>query len=132
MRFWPKDVAFFWMTFALSLLGLITLYSVSSVQGIDLYGDSLYFLRKQLIFAGIGFVGMIAISHLKPKSILGFAPHLIVLTFLLLAAIFIPGLGFSTKGGTRWLMIGDFRFQPSEFAKITMIIFFAARLSRTR
>lgn len=132
MRFWPKDVAFFWMTFALCLLGLITLYSVSSVQGIDLYGDSLYFLRKQLIFAGIGFVGMIAISHLNPKSILKLAPYLVVLTFLLLAAIFIPGLGFGTKGGTRWLMIGDFRFQPSEFAKITLIVFFAARLSRTR
>jgi len=132
MRFWPKDVAFFWMTFALSLVGLITLYSVSSVQGIDLYGDSLHFLRKQLIFSGIGFIAMLFISHLPPKTILKLSPYLVAVTFIFLAAILIPGLGFSTKGGTRWLSIGDFRFQPSEFAKITLIVFFAARLSRSR
>ena len=44
----------------------------------------------------------------------------------------IPGLGFATKGGARWLAVGGLRFQPSEFAKIFMVIFFAARLSRSR
>jgi cell division protein FtsW len=132
MRFWPKDVAFFWMTFALTLLGLVTLYSVSSVQGLDQYGDSLFFLRKQLIFAGIGFVLMLLISHFSPQKILKASPYLLALTFICLIAILIPGLGFSTKGGTRWLNIGEFRFQPSEFAKITLIVFFAARLSRAR
>ncbi|MEZ4813869.1 MAG: putative lipid II flippase FtsW [Bdellovibrionota bacterium] len=132
MRFWPKDVAFFWMTFALSLLGLITLYSVSSVQGIDLYGDSLFFLRKQIVFATIGFVLMLFISHVAPKTILKLSPYMVAGTFVLLAAILVPGLGFATKGGARWLNIGELRFQPSEFAKITLIIFFAARLSRTR
>ncbi len=132
MRFWPKDVAFFWITFALMLLGLVTLYSVSSVQGIDLYDDSLFFLRKQLIFAGIGFLLMIGISHMRPQSILKLSPVMVGVTLILLGAILIPGLGFSVKGGTRWLMVGDFRFQPSEFAKISLIVFFAARLSRTR
>jgi cell division protein FtsW len=132
MKFWPKDVAFFWMTFALTLLGLLTLYSVSSVQGIDQYNDSLYFLRKQLFFACIGFVSMLFLSRLKPEFFLKNSPYLIAVIFLFLLAIMIPGLGFSTKGGTRWLNLGGFRFQPSEFAKIGLMIFFAARLSRDR
>jgi cell division protein FtsW len=130
MRFWPRDVPFFWMTFTLLLMGLVTLYSVSSVQGIDVYGDSLFFLRKQLVFATCGFLLMLVVSHLDPKFILKISPWIVGLSILLLAAIFIPGLGFSTKGGTRWLLVGDFRFQPSEFAKIALLVFFAERLSK--
>lgn len=132
MRFWPKDVAFFWMTFTLSLVGLLILYSVSSVQGLDLYGDSLFFLRKQLVFATLGFGAMLFVSQLNPETILKSSPYLLILTLLMLLAIMIPGLGFSTKGGTRWLIMGPIRFQPSEFAKISMVIFFASRLASAR
>lgn len=132
MRFWPKDLAFFWMSFILTLLGLITLYSVSSVQALDLYGDSLFFLRKQILFAMLGLFLMIFISHIKPEKIINFAPYLVGATFLLLLLIMIPGLGSSTKGGTRWLVLGPLRFQPSEFAKIALIVFFAHRLTRSR
>ena len=68
MRFWPRDVAFFWLTFTLALLGLLILYSVSSVQGLDQYGDSMYFLRKQLVFAVLGFIGMLVIAQVSPQQ----------------------------------------------------------------
>ncbi len=101
--------------------GLIILYSVSSYNGENKFGDSCYYLKKQLFATSIGLLFMYILAILDYHIWEKFAVIGYLLSLLLsIAVIFV---GDEYNGSKRWLSVGPISFQPSEFAKIAMIIF---------
>ena len=109
--------------------GLVMLYSVSAYEAqTHFHGDGLYYLKKQAEAVALGFAGMFIVSFIP----YGFWKKMSIPAYViaLLLCIAVVALGVSSNGSKRWLEIGGFSFQPSELAKIAIIIFMAALLSR--
>ena len=103
--------------------GLVMIYSASSVTAVTDYGDAAYYLVRQAIFAGVGLVAAIILAffdyHLWSHKIL---PLIWIVTVALLVIVLVRGAGSETLGASRWFAIGSFTLQPSEFAKITLVL----------
>lgn len=122
------DYVLLFVVFFLVCFGLVMVYSTSSYKAYLEFSDAAYYFKRQLFFCGIGFVGMIMISkvnYLKWKRFSGLI-YLIVLT-LQIVVLFV---GSESHGAKRWIQIGPIGFQPSEFAKIGMILFMAHLISK--
>lgn len=113
----------------LLLIGVIMVYSASAVLAFHDYGDSMYYLKRQLIFAVLGIVAMVATMNTNYWNWKKFAKLGIILSFAMLVIVLIPGVGVVRGGARSWLGIGSFGIQPSEFAKLGMILFLARWLS---
>lgn len=107
-------------------LGFVTLFASSQRIGLNLRDDELYFVKRQLIFACVGFVGMIACACLDLTFIRRFtAPVFLSCLFICLLTL-LPGIGTDKNGARRWIEIPHVgTFQPSEFAKLAVILFLA-------
>ncbi|MBQ8657682.1 MAG: putative lipid II flippase FtsW [Clostridia bacterium] len=119
------------LTAFLAGFGVLSVYSASSYAAKVQYGDSFYFMKKQLIGFVIGLAGMIALAFfdhrkLKGKKVRWFA---LVVPIVLLLLVFVPGVGKSNYGATRWIGVGGVTVQPSELAKYGFIVFAAAYMS---
>ena len=114
----------------LTLVGLLFLMSVSSVAGEETFGDAFYFLKRQLLF---GLLPGLILAYLAYRIPLSFwkkaALALLILNLILLVLVFVPGFRLLENGAQRWLKIGPLSFQPSEFLKITILLFLASWLS---
>ena len=78
----------------------------------------------------LGFIGMFFTARLDYSKIRRYSRALILVSILLLVAVFLPGIGKEAGGARRWISLGNFSFQPSEFVKFTLIIYLADFLSR--
>ncbi len=116
-------------TVALTLFGLLMVYSSSYVWSEYKFNDSLHFLRHQSIFVVLGFITMYILSKIDYKIYYKKANLIILVCFLLLGLVLIPGIGVIRNGSRSWFGVGSFGIQPSEFAKIGLIIFTAKYLS---
>jgi len=127
------DSTFFGADFPLSLavgilvsLGLVLVYSSSAAHAARSFGDGTYFLYAQLIRAGVG-IGAIVLMQFVPMTWLRRkAGWLFVIAVLLCVAVLIPGLGVIRGGARRWLLLGPTVVQPSELAKLAVIMVLAA------
>lgn len=117
-------------TFALLTLGLVMILSASSVSSFATYGSSFLFFKKQVLWAAIGVVGFLAFARLDYRRLKGFGYLALAGVLMLLLAVAIPGVGMVVGGSARWLGAGPLSFQPSEFAKLAVILFAADVLSR--
>lgn len=111
-------------------IGIVMVYSTSAILAGDRFGDPYYFLKKQAIYAGAGFLLMIIMMFVPYGTLKRLAYPIFILSVLLLIAVLIPGIGHKAGGAMRWLKIGGFTFQPSEFAKLGLIIFLAYLLTK--
>ena len=110
-------------TFLLSIFGLMMIYSSSSIWANYKFQDSFHFLKYQLFFLLIGFILMIITSFI-PVDIYKEQSNMIFLfSFILLVLVLIPGIGSIRNGSRSWFGIGSFGIQPSEAAKICLLIF---------
>ena len=119
------------LTFALAAFGVLSVYSASSYVAKTQYGDELYFVKKQLIGLVLGLVCMLFLCGfncqlLRSKKVRWFA---LLIPVVLLMLVFVPGIGKSNYGATRWIGIGGVTVQPSELAKYGFIIFAASYAS---
>lgn len=113
----------------LTLFGLVMVLSASSVYS-EQYADTpFYFFKRQAIWALIGSVGFIIASRIDYRAIRKFAGPALLGVIVLLIAVIIPGVGITAKGSTRWVGWGPVVVQPSEFAKLALIIFIAHLLA---
>lgn len=120
-----------WMTVtALVLFGLVMLSSAGSVLGFQRFDDSNFFLKRQLVSVAIGVVAMFITLRIDYHLWHKWAIPLFVVLAGLLVAVFIPGLGIESLGAFRWINLGVFVLQPSEIAKLIMVIYLAAWLDR--
>lgn len=124
------DYIFLGVSLALIVLGILILASVSASLGQEKFGDVYYFLRRHLFYGIIPgiFLGFLAFKI--PLSLLKkWAFPLLLLNILFLGLVFLPKIGLSYGGATRWINLGFFSFQPSEFFKLTFLIYLAAWLA---
>jgi cell division protein FtsW len=115
---------------ALLGLGLVMILSASSVAAFTAYGSSYKFFFRQLIWAAIGVVAFIAMSRLDYKRLKGVGYVLYAAAAVMLVAVLVPGVGITVGGSSRWIGFGPLTFQPSELAKLALILFAADVFSR--
>jgi cell division protein FtsW len=126
---YPSDIVLFLITLALLSIGIVMVFSASSVSARAVFGDTYYFLKRQLVWAGCGIIAMIITMQIDYNNWKKLSLPAFILTLLLLAAVLMPGLGVAIRGSRRWISIGFISFQPSEIAKITTVLFMANFLS---
>jgi len=115
----------------LLIVGLIFLNSASSVMGYNNFKDSFYYLKHQLLLGFLPGVFLFFIAYfVKTDDIKKSANILFVIVFILLLAVFIPGLGMGFGRAQRWLNFGFFSFQPIEIFKLFFIFFLARFFAR--
>lgn len=106
--------------------GLVMLTSASRVRAAVRYGDPLYLLVRQIGWLGISVVVALIVAHLDYRWYRKIAWLVLAVSVIGLLLVFVPGIGARRGGSSRWVIIAGFQFQPSEFAKLAMIIALAA------
>ena len=130
-RFFDGDVSILIVTLLLSAFGVLAVYSASGYVAKTQYGDEWYFVKKQLIgFVG-GIVAMLFCAKFDYRKLHGKKMRAIalIIPLVLLALVFVPGLGKTNYGATRWIGIGSLTVQPSEIAKYGFVIFASSYMS---
>ncbi len=117
------------VTGALVGVGLLMVCSSSFVYARDTFGDGLFFLKRQAAFALLGTLLLVLFAKLPYRLWGKLAWPLLIVSYATLLALFIPGLGLSAGGARRWLALPFVTFEPSEFAKLALVIFFAHYLA---
>lgn len=113
-------------------IGVTMVFSSSSVASFMKYNDRYHYLKSQGIYAIIGIFAMMFFSRFNYKIFGKFSGYLVILSIVLLIAVFIPGLSYGAKGAIRWIKIGPLTLQPSELAKFALIIFISYGISRNK
>lgn len=130
MKLGKIDELFFGLTTLLLVAGFFIFLSASLSlllrENIDL---SFVIVKQILIGGGVGFVGLLLASRIDYKLYRKYAFYIFLGTIILNLLVFIPGVGFEHGGSTRWIALGSFTFQPSEFLRIGAVIYFAMWLA---
>lgn len=128
-----KDArALFGIVLFLVSFGIVMIYSATSAQAIVSGGDQFGIVSRQLIYAGLGMALLWAFTHMETAALERLArPALVVAGIMLVALHAAPSTIAPTIGGaTRWLVIGGFQLQPSEVAKLALIMWIASMVAR--
>lgn len=107
----------------LTVFGLVILYSTGSYNGENRFGDSFYYVKKQLFAAALGLISMYLVSRVDYHRLEKFAIPAYLISLLLSGLVLL--IGDSYNGSKRWLSLGPLSFQPSEFAKLAVVLFLA-------
>jgi cell division protein FtsW len=119
-------------TLCLLAFGVVMVFSASSTTSLlGKSGDSAYYLKRTLLFGAGGLLLMRVMSLRGARLIRPVTPTLLVVAFVGLFAVLVPGIGVSANGAQRWIGAGLFQVQPSEFAKLALILY-GANLLATR
>lgn len=124
------DVPLLICVFLMACFGCVMIYSASSYVGEVQYGDSLYFVKKQLFGVAVGTAAMIGMCFLPYEKLIKLKYPAIIIAAVLLIAVFVPGVGITNYGATRWIGFGPITVQPSEIAKYAYALFVAAYFAR--
>ncbi|MEW5921831.1 MAG: putative lipid II flippase FtsW [Bacillota bacterium] len=110
--------------------GLVMVFSASYISSLETRNDAFFFLRRQAFWVVLGLLGMLLAANFSYWKWRRLVPLMLILNFVLLAAVYIPGLGIELNEATRWIGVGGFTLQPSEFSKLALVIFTAFFLSK--
>ncbi len=113
----------------LTLFGCVMIYSASSYTALVQYGDSLYFVKKQLIGVALGLITMIGACFFSYAKLIKLKYPSVIVSVIALLLVFVPGIGVTNYGATRWIGFGGITLQPSELAKYAFVIFSAAHFA---
>jgi len=127
---WSMDYWLVGSGLALMILGLIMVSSASVSVADRQLGAPFYYLWRQLLFTGMGLLAAIITVRIPMRIWQELGPALMVVNLLLLVLVFIPGLGHSANGSTRWISIGSFHLQASEIVKLFSLIYLSGYLVR--
>lgn len=111
-------------------VGIVMIYSASSIYAYNKMGDSLYYLKRHLMYLLIGLAMMLIAMLIDINKLKALAKPIMLFSMILLVLVLIPHIGKETAGARRWFRFGPMNFQPSEFAKIAMILYMADVISR--
>ncbi|MBI3991821.1 MAG: putative lipid II flippase FtsW [Candidatus Lambdaproteobacteria bacterium] len=114
----------------LVLVGLLMIFSASASLSDRLHGSSLILLRNHLLHLAVGLMALAAGMRIPVATWRRAMPGLLLLCFVLLILVLIPGVGHHVGGARRWLRLGIMNFQPSELLKLALILFVASYLDR--
>jgi cell division protein FtsW len=120
------------ITFTLLTVGLVMVYSASAVWAEYKFQDAFFFAKRQILFAGVGIAAMFFIMNINYWTWRTWAKAIVIVCFVLLVLVLIPGIGNVRNGSRSWIGVGAFSIQPSEFMKLAMIAFLAKFLSENQ
>jgi cell division protein FtsW len=124
------DIILLIAALALVGIGIVMVYSTSAIIAGDRFGDPYYFLKRQTLYGAVGFVLMILMMFLPYEMLRRLAYPILIFSLILLMAVLFPGVGHRAGGAMRWLKVQSFSFQPSEFAKLGLVVFLAYLLAK--
>lgn len=111
-------------------MGVVMVLSTSYLYSQERYADGTFFFRKQLFAMGAGVVALIVCSLIPAHQYRRFAYPLLALTLVCLILVLIPGIGASRGGARRWIALAGFAFQPSELAKLAVVVYLAHSIAK--
>jgi cell division protein FtsW len=111
-------------------LGLVMVYSVSSARAVIQGGDPLGQVQRQLVYAVIGFAVLAVVARAKPEAFRRAAPVAVGASIVMLVVVLVPSVGIIVNGARRWLAFGPIQLQPSEIAKLALILWLATAIAR--
>lgn len=123
----------FWLLIIAILLigfGVTMVYSSSALFATERFGDSYYFLKKEILFVLIGFALLAAVQKVPYHIYSKMVYPVLALSVLMLLLTYIPGFRSEASGAARWVKFGSFTIQPSEFAKLAVVMFLAYSLNK--
>ena len=124
------DLILLLVTLLLVTVGTVMIYSSSSILAMERFRDGQFFVKKQIFFLFLGLLVMVLMTRIPYYKLRKLAWPSIVVSAVLLIAIWIPHLGIRAGGAVRWLNLGIFSFQVSELAKVALILFLAHFLTQ--
>lgn len=124
------NFALFFIMIILLALGCIFVYSASCYSAKISYSNEFFFLKKQLFGLVVGFILFLFFSFFDYHKLEKIKWLFLILSFILLLLVFVPGIGLTNYGATRWINLRFITFQPSEIAKFAFIIFSASVLAK--
>lgn len=126
------DRLLLWAVLGLTAIGVTMVYSASAVKAAQGLGDSFYFVKRQLVAAGLGIGCMALAMRFGYRRLELLAYPILLLALLTLILVLIPGVGTLAGGARRWIRLPFIGFQPAELAKLAMILYLARSLARKR
>jgi cell division protein FtsW len=115
---------------ALMSLGLTMVFISSHVMAQSHYHDPYFFIKRQSVYAFVGLAVLFTGRFVNYQRYKAWVYPLLFLSLITLVLVFVPGIGVRVRGAARWLRLGPVTLQPSEFAKLAMVLFLAYSLSR--
>lgn len=126
------DIALLFPVLFLVGIGIVMVYSASSALALKKYGTSYYFLIKQSLSALLGIVALVICRHFSYRYYRSLTYPLLIVSLIFLAAILFSNFGYSAGGAKRWFRFGNFAFQPSEFARFSLVIYLAYSMNKKK
>lgn len=114
----------------LNIIGLVMVLSASSVSSLTDYGSAWYFFERQLAWTAVGILAFVITARIDYHSWRRWVVPLLAVSVGLLVLVLVPGIGITVGGSRRWLGTGSIRFQPTEIAKLALLVFSADLLTR--
>ena len=111
-------------------IGMVMVYSASSAVALTKFGSDYFFLRKQAVFVIAGIAALMVCRHIPYRLYWHLTYPILIFSMILLVVVHIPGIAYKAGGASRWIRIGSFTFQPSEFARLALIFFMAYSLCK--
>lgn len=126
------DLLIFVSVILLLAIGIVMVYSASSIRSLIEHQDSLFYLRRQVYWTLLGMALLFVTMRIDYHHYKRWAKPLILFTLLCLILVLIPSIGVMRGGSRRWLGYGNLLFQPSELAKISLVLYLALYLSHKK
>ncbi len=126
----PYDMTLLVSVLILLSVGVVMVYSASSVEALALYGSASYFLKRQVVWALLGIVVMVVLARIPYERWERWSVPLFLFTLFCLLLVLVPHVGKDIGGARRWIGVGPLLFQPSELAKFSVVVLFAVTLTR--
>lgn len=114
----------------LTAIGIVMVYSASAIYADQVMGSPNYYLLRQVVFSCIGILLMTVFSFVDPVYLQRHSRLIMLISFLLLVAVYVPFISQTTRNTKRWLHLFGWNLQPAEFTKIAMCVYFSDYLSR--
>jgi len=130
MSLYKERFALTFITFSLIAIGIVMIYSTSAIYAAEKFNDSHFFLKRQLFWVFLGVIFFYFMTRIPYTLLRQLNWFILGASLLLLMAVFVPFLGKTAGGATRWIQVATFTLQPSEFAKIALVIFLADYLTQ--
>lgn len=127
---WRIDFLLLFSVILLVAFGVLMVYSASFYSAQLTYGDSMFFMKKQLVGAIIGLASMIILYFIDYRFLKKLKWISLIVSLVLLLLVFVPSIGVKVYGARRWINLGFFTLQPSEIAKFGFIIFASSSLAK--
>lgn len=128
----PFDFGIFIVILLLLAGGIIMVFSASEDYSLRIFNNSYHFLVRQLLWAGMGIFAMLFVSKIDYRIWGKFSGIILFVSISLLIIVLIPHVGVNKNGAQRWINLGFTDLQPSEIAKLALILFFSYKLSREK